>query len=293
MIRLLDAAGCAYLQKEPMSRHTSFRIGGPAELFVTPDASQLPGVLRGCAELDVAYHLIGNGTNLLVSDEGVQGAVVCIGAPMSGIWREGNELVADAGASLSQVCRYAQQQGLSGLEFAWGIPGSVGGAVFMNAGAYGGEMKDVVRSVTALFCGGETAEIPAKDAGFGYRTSRFHTGRAAVCKARFLLCEGDPQSIEARMREVYLRRREKQPLELPSAGSTFKRPVGGYAAALIEQCGLKGLSVGGAQVSTKHAGFIVNTGGATCADVTALCLTVQQKVLEKTGVLLEPEIKRI
>jgi UDP-N-acetylmuramate dehydrogenase len=293
LTRLLDEMGCAYLREEPMSRRTSFRIGGPAELFVTPDAGQLPGVLQGCRGLGVPHCLIGNGSNLVVSDEGVRGAVISLGAPMSRIVREKNELVAQAGATLAQLCRLAQQQGLAGLEFAWGIPGSVGGAVFMNAGAYGGEMKDVVQSVTALFPDGEYAEISAGEIGFGYRTSRFQDQKAAICAARFSLRPDDPAAIDARMRDIFARRMEKQPLDLPSAGSAFKRPAGGYAAALIEQCGLKGLSVGAAQVSVKHAGFIVNTGGATCAEVDALCRQIRDEVLRKTGIALEPEIRRI
>lgn len=276
-----------------MNRHTSFRIGGPAELFVTPSGrGETAAAVAACRALEVPFFLMGNGSNLLVSDEGVRGAVIAFGAPMSRIVREQNCLIAEAGATLSQLCRRAQLEGLSGLEFAWGIPGSVGGAVRMNAGAYGGEMKDVVTRIEALSPVGEALSVPASGAQFGYRTSRFAKGEI-VCSAVFSLVSGNPDEIEERMAGILQKRVEKQPLDYPSAGSAFKRPQGAYAAALIDSCGLKGFSVGGAQVSEKHAGFVVNTGGATCRDVKELLERVRDEVLRRTGVTLEPEVQML
>ena len=206
---------------------------------------------------------------------------------MSRITRRGNTLIAEAGATLSQLCRFAQQEGLTGLEFAWGIPGSVGGAVRMNAGAYGGEIKDVVTAVDGLTTDGKAFSVSAQEAQFGYRTSRFVAGEI-VSSAVFSLFPGSPETIDARMAEILQKRMEKQPLDYPSAGSAFKRPKGAFAAALIDSCGLKGLTVGGAQVSEKHAGFVINTGGATAHDVLALLRQVQEEVLRQTGILLEP-----
>ena len=287
----LDALGCACLCEEPMSRHTSFQIGGPAELFVSPsDREQTAAVLAACREQEIPFFLMGNGSNLLVADEGVRGAVIAFGAPMSRIVRQGDALLAQAGATLSQLCRFARQEGLSGLEFAWGIPGSVGGAVRMNAGAYGGETKDVVTRVEALSPEGEPFETDAAGARFGYRTSRF-AGGEIVCSAVFSHSSGNPEEIDAKMAETLRKRVEKQPLDYPSAGSAFKRPKEGYAAALIDSCGLKGFSVGGARVSEKHAGFVINTGGATCRDVRDLLERVQAEVFRQTGILLEPEVQ--
>ncbi len=287
----LDAAGCRYRCEEPLRLHTSFRIGGPAELFVTPDSPrQTAQLLDACRRFGVPALVMGNGSNLLVPDEGIRGAVVAFGASMSRITRRGNTLIAEAGATLSQLCRFAQQEGLTGLEFAWGIPGSVGGAVRMNAGAYGGEIKDVVTAVDGLTTDGKAFSVSAQEAQFGYRTSRFVAGEI-VSSAVFSLFPGSPETIDARMAEILQKRMEKQPLDYPSAGSAFKRPKGAFAAALIDSCGLKGLTVGGAQVSEKHAGFVINTGGATAHDVLALLRQVQEEVLRQTGILLEPEIQ--
>ncbi len=285
-------AGCPVLCEEPMSRHTSFRIGGPAELFITP-ASEAQAALAVslCQELGLPVYIVGNGSNLLVPDEGLRGAVVALTPSMGGITREGNRLTAQAGATLSQLCRFAQQQGLAGLEFAYGIPGSVGGAIYMNAGAYGGEIKDVAASVRVLEQSGDFITIPTAEAGFSYRASRFQAEGQLICAADFALVPDAPEAIAERMGDILARRVEKQPLEFPSAGSAFKRPANGYASALIEQSGLKGFSVGSAQVSVKHAGFVINTGGAACRDVLALFKTVQDTVYQCTGVLLEPEIK--
>ena len=288
----LQESGCLILCEEPMSRHTSFHIGGPAELFITPaNEAQAAQAIAFCRALEVPVYIVGNGSNLLVSDEGLRGAVIAFSQPMGGITREGNTLLAQAGATLSQLCRFAQQQGLAGLEFAYGIPGSVGGAVYMNAGAYGGEMRDVTSFVRALDQAGCFVTIPAEQAGFAYRTSRFQAEGQIVCAADFALTPDAPEAIDMRMQDILARRVAKQPLEFPSAGSAFKRPQNGYAAALIEESGLKGFSVGVAQVSAKHAGFIINTGGATCCDVLALLQAVKDAVYRRTGVLLEPEIK--
>ncbi len=289
----LDALGCACLCEEPMSRHTSFQIGGPAELFVSPsDREQTAAVLAACREQEIPFFLMGNGSNLLVADEGVRGAVIAFGAPMSRIVRQGDALLAQAGATLSQLCRFARQEGLSGLEFAWGIPGSGGGAVRMNAGAYGGEMVQVLTAVTYLDGAGEERTLPAAECALTYRHSLFSDHPDwLVLEAELGLQPGDAEAIQARMDELAAKRREKQPLEWPSAGSTFKRPEGRFAAALIEECGLKGTRVGGAQVSEKHAGFLVNRGGATADDVRRLIARVQETVLARTGVALEPEVK--
>ncbi len=289
---MLRETGCLFLCEEPMHRHTSFHIGGPAEVFITPASEvQAAQVLAFCRAQSVPVHVVGNGSNLLVADEGLRGAVIAFSQPMSGIVRDGNILSAQAGATLAQLCRYAQQQGLGGLEFAYGIPGSVGGAVYMNAGAYGGEIRDVAASIRALDKNGEFNTLPAEQAGFAYRTSRFQAEGQVICAADFALTPDAPAAIDTRMKDILARRVAKQPLEYPSAGSAFKRPQNGYAAAIIEQCGLKGFSVGGAQVSTKHAGFVINTGDATCRDVLALFEAVKTEVLRKTGTILEPEVK--
>lgn len=288
----LRESGCAFLCEEPMHRHTSFHIGGPAEMFITPEnEAQADRALSLCRVLDVPAFVLGNGSNLLVPDAGLRGAVIALTPLMNAIRRKGNMLSAQAGATLLQLCRFAQQQGLAGLEFAYGIPGSVGGAAYMNAGAYGGEMKDVTASVWVLDQSGEFCAIPAEQAGFAYRSSRFQSEGQMICAADFVLTPDEPEAIDARMKEILARRVAKQPLEFPSAGSAFKRPQNGYAAALIEESGLKGFKIGGAQVSTKHAGFVINTGGATCGDVLALLDAVKNEVFRHTGVLLAPEIK--
>lgn len=288
----LRRSGIEFLQREPMRRHTSFRIGGPARWYITPrDANELAALLLLCRETKIPYYPIGNGSNLLVADEGLPGAVIAF-AKMGDITREQNTLHAQAGVTLSALCRAAQQYGLAGLEFAYGIPGSVGGAVYMNAGAYGGEMKDVVAS--ALVLDPENQEIqmlPSEQLAFGYRQSRFQQSDELVCGAVFALHPGDGDEIDALMKQTLQKRVDKQPLELPSAGSAFRRPPNGYAAALIDQCGLKGFAVGGAMVSPKHAGFVVNTGNATCADVLTLLKTVRDRVEAQTGTRLETEVK--
>ncbi len=280
------------LREEPLARHTTFRVGGPARRMVRP-ASE-----AACAALlDAAWAagwpllMLGNGSNLLAADEGLDALVVHTGR-LDGLERTGERTVrAQAGVSLARLASFAQREGLEGLAFAHGIPGSLGGAVCMNAGAYGGELSQVVTAAEAWMPGRGIVRLAGEALAFGYRRSAFSGQRGGVLAAEFLLEPGDPDEIRAAMEELGRRRREKQPLELPSAGSIFKRPQGHFAGALIEQCGLKGTRVGGAQVSEKHAGFIVNTGGATSADVLGLIREVQRVVKEKTGVELEPEVR--
>ena len=281
-----------FVEKEPLSRHTTFRIGGPAAVFCLPETpAQLLRALELCREYGVRTYLLGNGSNTLFADEGFDGAVICTVDLRAPITVTGTTVSAPAGASLAAVCREAQKAGLTGLEFAYGIPGTVGGAVYMNAGAYGGELKQVLSRVTFLDKDLRLETLPVEELALGYRTSRFETDGGSILEAVFQLQPGDPQAIEARMQELMARRREKQPLELPSAGSTFKRPEGAFAGQLIEQCGLRGFAVGGAAVSTKHCGFVVNTGGATCADVIRLTDEIQKIVEEKTGYRLSREIR--
>ena len=278
----------------PMSRYTSFRIGGPARRVACPQNREQLVILMGLAQACGAHpFIIGNGTNLLVADEGLDRLIIRTAGEMNAVKTAGENMIeADAGISLARLALFAQGEGLTGLEFAHGIPGSLGGAIFMNAGAYGGEMKQVVAEVTVLTEDG-IRRIAAEDCDFGYRHSAFSDGKAVILGAKLRLQKGDPAQIGARMAELMKKRKASQPLEYPSAGSTFKRPAGGFAAALIDQCGLKGLTVGGAQVSEKHAGFVINRGGATCADVLALTDQIRDIVREKKGITLELEIKRM
>ena len=288
----LQAAGIAYKEQEPLAAHTTFKIGGPAAVFVQPaDEAQLCQAVRLCRELAVPCYLLGNGSNMLFGDRGYAGAVVSLAGMKREVRREGDTLTAPAGMQLSVLCTAALRAGLTGLEFAYGIPGTVGGAVYMNAGAYGGEMKDVLASVRYLTADGQIVEAPAAELDLGYRHSVFESNGGCILSAAVRLAPGDPEAIAARMDDLMGRRRDKQPLDKPSAGSTFKRPVGAFAGALIEQCGLRGYRHGGAAISEKHCGFVVNLGGATCADVLALCAEVQKIVKDQTGFALEKEIR--
>ncbi len=277
---------------EPMSKHTTFRIGGPAALMALPKtAGEAKAAVKTARELGIEPFFLGNGSNLLVADEGYPGFIIKLTWDFDGIREVNRGLEAGSAVLLSRLSNALVGRGLTGLEFAGGIPGSVGGAVTMNAGAYGGEMAQVLESVTFLDEAGEVCTLPASECGFGYRKSIFSQRKCLILRARFRLEQGDGYAIKARMDELAAKRREKQPLEYPSAGSMFKRPPGHFAAALIDQCGLKGLTVGGAQVSEKHAGFVVNRGGATCGDVLALVDQVKEEVLRQTGVELEMEVK--
>ena len=291
---ILQLNNIDYTENEPMSAHTTFKIGGRADYFITVDSvEELKTAIKACADSDIPYIILGNGSNLLISDDGIEGAVITLDGDFREIRVSGDIITAGAAAKLSKLCTVALERGLSGLEFAYGIPGSVGGAMYMNAGAYGGEMKDVALSVTALTPEGEIREYAAEELGLGYRTSVFKTNGDIILYSKYSLNPGDKDDIRARMDDFMNRRKTKQPLEYPSAGSVFKRPEGAFAGALIEQCGLKGRTVGGAQVSEKHSGFIVNIGGATCGDVMSLVKLVQDTVKAQTGYTLEREIIRI
>lgn len=279
-------------KNEPMSRHTTFRIGGLAALMALPKSvSEARMAVQAARTLGIEPFFLGNGSNLLAADGGYPGFILKLGGEFDESREDGPGMEAGSAVLLSRLAKSALERGLTGLEFAGGIPGSVGGAITMNAGAYGGEMAQVLEEVTFLDEAGEVCSLPASECGLGYRKSVFSGRKCLILKARFRLEQGDPAVIKARMEELAAKRKEKQPLEYPSAGSMFKRPPGHFAAALIDQCGLKGLTVGGAQVSAKHAGFVVNRGGATCADVLELVRQVQEEVLRQTGVELEMEVK--
>lgn len=286
-------------RNEPMSRHTTFRVGGPAALMALPKGEEVRKVVETAFQCNVKPFFLGNGSNLLVSDSGYDGFVV----KLAGSYSEGevyaNELMVGGGMLLSQAANLALQHGLTGLEWAAGIPGTVGGAVTMNAGAYGGEISQALHQVHVLGYDGRFEVISNRECEFSYRHSAFSDGQRLILEGVFLLEPGDPAAIQAKMAELAEKRRSKQPLEYPSAGSTFKRPAPlpdgtpVYAAALIDQCGCKGLTVGGAQVSEKHAGFIINRGRATCADILALIEEVKKRVFDQTGVMLELEVKTL
>lgn len=280
------------LVAEPMKNHTTFRIGGPADALARPKTpEEVAEVVRFCHEHAQPYYVLGNGSNLLVSDEGYRGLVLQLYRNFNDIQVNGETITVQSGAMLAAVARTAYQTGLTGLEFASGIPGTIGGAVVMNAGAYGGEMKNVLKEVTVLTKEGEVLVIPAKALELGYRTSVIPKNGWIVLGAVLQLKKGDQEQILARMEELKEQRITKQPLDLPSAGSTFKRPEGYFAGKLIMDAGLRGFTVGGAQVSEKHCGFVVNRGNATAADVWELICEVKRRVKEMTGVELEPEVK--
>ena len=292
IFNLAEILGCDARKDEPMNKHTTFKIGGNADAYIKVNSlSKLSAIIKECRESEVDYMILGNGSNLLVSDEGIRGTVIRLDGDFRQITLiDDTTIYCGAGASLAYLCKFALKCGLTGLEFAWGIPGTVGGAVFMNAGAYGGEMKQAVHSVSHISPSGEIGRIEKDDLNFGYRTSAYRTNNMIITGVTLKLEKGNPDEIRSKMDDYLERRSTKQPLEYPSAGSVFKRPEGAFAGALIEQCGLKGKMCGGAQVSEKHAGFIINKSNATAKDVRDLVSEIQKTVSEKTGYDLECEL---
>lgn len=276
---------------EPLSNHTTFRVGGPANIFVTVcDACELSKTIKASKEAGIPYYLLGKGSNVLVGDKGFRGVIITLGGEMSDIKVTEETMNVGAGVSLADAARYAMKNSLTGLEFAGGIPGSIGGALYMNAGAYGGEMSQVVESVDALDSDGNIVRIDGKDMKFGYRHSILKEKEMTALGCVIRLQRGNEREIQEKMQELAFKRKEKQPLEYPSAGSTFKRPEGYFAGKLIEDSGLGGYTVGGAEVSMKHKGFVINKNNATAKDIKQLIEDVQRIVLEKQGVKLEPEV---
>lgn len=280
-------------EKEPMKQHTTFRVGGPADVLVTPSAEELPEIVALCQKFGVPYYIVGNGSNLLVGDKGIRGVVIEMTSRMGDIVCEGETVIAGAGASLGRVAAKAAEEGLTGMEFAAGIPGTVGGAVVMNAGAYGGEMKDIITSVLVMDEFGEKKELSARELDFSYRHSCIPEKRYIVLRITMRLRKGCTDEIRAKMAELREMRISKQPLEYPSAGSTFKRPEGYFAGKLIMDAGLRGFQVGGAQVAEKHCGFVINKDNASAADIYRLMQEVTAKVEAEFGVTLEPEVKML
>lgn len=279
------------LLDEPMALHTTFQVGGPVDAFVSPSSvEEIEAAIEAARSANAPWHVIGRGSNLLVADRGVEGLVIHLGGPFSRIEVDGNELSVEAGATNGEVAEAACAAGLSGYEYACGIPGSIGGAAIMNAGAYDGQFSDVCSELTCLTLSGEVVRVSREEARWGYRKSMMADTGLVVLGARLLLVPFDREKIRARMEELTRRREEKQPLELGSAGSTFKRPVGYYAGKLIQDAGMQGHTVGGAQVSTKHAGFVVNFDHATASDVKAVIDDVREAVFADAGVTLEPEV---
>lgn len=290
----LEKEGCIYKENEPMSAHTTFKIGGPADIFIKPVGEEvLSKVVAFCNENEIPVTVVGNGSNLLVSDLGIEGAVIHVGNGLSDIeLTDFNEISCGSGIKLSLLCSFAAENGLSGLEFAWGIPGLVGGALYMNAGAYDSEMANVISECRVLSKNGEIETITKDKMKLGYRTSIFKEKKnKIITSAKFVLQPGLRDNIRQTMDTLFERRKLKQPLEFPSAGSTFKRPTGNFAGTLIEKCGLKGFTVGGAQVSEKHAGFIINKGNATASDVKRVIEAVSERVFLETSIRLEPEVE--
>lgn len=285
--------GSGIFMEEPMKKHTTFRVGGPADVLVQPDETALAAILALCRQYHVPYSFIGNGSNLLVGDKGIRGVVIEMTDPMGNIEVDGTKITAQAGAMLSKIANTAASNGLGGMEFAAGIPGSIGGAVVMNAGAYGGEMKDIIEKVYVLDENGAQLELDRDALDFGYRHSCIPKKKYIVTKVVLDLVPRDEAEIRSEMKELNEKRAEKQPLQYPSAGSTFKRPEGYFAGKLIMDAGLRGYQVGGAQVSEKHCGFVINKGDATAADICQLMRDVSDKVQAQFGVVLEPEVKMI
>lgn len=285
--------GSGIFMEEPMKKHTTFRVGGPADVLVQPDETALEAILALCRQYHVSYSFIGNGSNLLVGDKGIRGVVIEMTEPMGNIEVQGTRITAQAGAMLSKIANTAASNGLGGMEFAAGIPGSVGGAVVMNAGAYGGEMKDIIERVYVLDENGAQLELDRDALDLGYRHSCIPEKKYIVTKVVLELVPRDEVEIRSKMKDLNEKRAEKQPLQYPSAGSTFKRPEGYFAGKLIMDAGLRGYQVGGAQVSEKHCGFVINKGDATAADICQLMRDVSDKVQAQFGVVLEPEVKMI
>ena len=287
--------GCQAQRDVPMSKYTTFRIGGNAAVMLTPTTDeQLASIIKKCKEENIKPFIIGNGSNMLISDNGLDTVVINMCRPDPKIELvNGDTVVCDAGATMSKVCNFALENGLTGLEFAFGIPGSAGGAAYMNAGAYGGEMKDVLVECRHIDLDGNPGSLKGDELGLAYRTSAYEHNGFIITTLVMKLSKGNKDEIRAKMQELLQRRTDKQPLEYPSAGSTFKRPEGYFAGALIEECGLKGYSVGGAQVSEKHAGFVINKGDASAKDVLDLIKYIQDKVFREKGVMLEPEVRLI
>lgn len=280
-------------EMEPMKQHTTFKVGGPADVLVTPSLVQLPKVVALCKKHDLPYYILGNGSNLLVGDKGIRGVVIAITNRMAEIVCDGERITAQAGATLGQIAAKAVEASLAGMEFAAGIPGTVGGAVVMNAGAYGGEMKDIIESVQVLDTEGNQHTLSVEELDLAYRHSCIIEKSYIVLQVTLCLTKGDKTEIRAKMAELRDQRLSKQPLEYPSAGSTFKRPEGYFAGKLIMDAGLRGYQVGGAQVAEKHCGFVINKENATAADILALMKDVSDKVEAQFGVKLEPEVKML
>lgn len=293
LISFLNANNYSFLENEPLKKHTSFKIGGNAEVYVMPETEeQIKEIMLKCDEFQLKYYLLGNGTNVLFSDDTYNGVIISTIEKFNGI-RQLSETTfeCDAGVKLTTLCNYALKNSFTGFECLYGIPGTVGGAIITNAGAYGGEVSDVIVEVNHIDDKGNFGSLIGEEIDFSYRHSAYETNGYTICSAVFVCEKGNKDDIKAKMDELIGRRREKQPLEFGSAGSTFKRPKGGYAAALIEQAGLKGTCVGDAEVSTKHSGFVINKGKATCNDVLQLIDIIKKKVYETSGIMLECEVR--
>lgn len=293
LISFLNANNYSFLENEPLKKHTSFKIGGNAEVYVMPETEeQIKEIMLKCDEFQLKYYLLGNGTNVLFSDDTYNGVIISTIEKFNGI-RQLSETTfeCDAGVKLTTLCNYALKNSFTGFECLYGIPGTVGGAIITNAGAYGGEVSDVIVEVNHIDDKGNFGSLIGEEIDFSYRHSAYETNGYTICSAVFVCEKGNKDEIKAKMDELIGRRREKQPLEFGSAGSTFKRPKGGYAAALIEQAGLKGTCVGDAEVSTKHSGFVINKGKATCNDVLELIDIIKKKVYETSGIMLECEVR--
>ena len=287
---------CTFKENEPLAQYTTFKIGGPADIFAEPGNEEtLSKVLKFCSDNEYKVYIIGNGSNLLVSDLGVEGVVIRIRGGLSDVYlSDSNEIICQSGLKLSLLCNFALECGLSGAEFAWGIPGLVGGAVYMNAGAYDSEISNIITRCSYLSMDGKRHTISKEEMKLGYRTSIFKENKnMVITSAEFKLIPAAIEQIRERMDDLIARRRSKQPLEFPSAGSTFKRPTGNFAGTLIDMCGLKGFTVGGAAVSEKHAGFVINKGNATAADVKRVIEAVSERVFLETSIKLEPEVEFI